>query len=280
MTINKKEQFIIDNYTKLTDNQMANILDVTYSFVRKIIKKHEIKRERSFLWTKERIDFLINNIDYMSIKDISISLKTGYVTVIKKTKELSLKSIYGRYPVQIRDAYRNIKDRCYNQNNKRYSDYGGRGIIISEEWKNFKDFAEWSVNNGWKNNLTIDRIDVNGNYCPENCRWITNLEQQKNKRTNVLLTAFGETKNIKDWSDDIRCQISESTLSSRISKGWEHEKAITTGKNTFVYIKCFGEIKPIIEWFKDKRCKCRSYILLRARIIDRNIPPEIAMCNP
>lgn len=76
-----------------------------------------------------------------------------------------------------------MKSRCYYEKNKCYRSYGGRGISICDEWlKSFDAFAEWSLVNGYADNLTIDRIDVDGNYSPDNCRWITNAEQQKNKR--------------------------------------------------------------------------------------------------
>lgn len=92
----------------------------------------------------------------------------------------------------------NIKSRCLNPNATKYQNYGGRGIIICDDWdKSFKSFYEWSISNGYTDKLTIDRIDVDGNYCPENCRWITNKEQQMNKRTN------------KSYKNEKRCSIKE-----------------------------------------------------------------------
>lgn len=85
-------------------------------------------------------------------------------------------------------VWRSMKKRCNNTNDKRYKDYGGRGIKVCEEWeKDYSAFKKWAYENGYDENAeygccTIDRINVNGNYCPENCRWISNLEQQKNKR--------------------------------------------------------------------------------------------------
>jgi hypothetical protein len=77
-----------------------------------------------------------------------------------------------------------MKGRCYNSNSKDFPHYGARGIRICDEWlSDFMSFRNWSLNNGFANDLTIDRIDVNGNYCPQNCRWITVAEQNRNKTT-------------------------------------------------------------------------------------------------
>lgn len=83
--------------------------------------------------------------------------------------------------------FNKMKERCYSSNCERYSNYGGRGIYICDEWlNNFTEFYKWSSKNGYKDNLSIDRRDNNGNYTPKNCRWITMREQARNKSTNVL----------------------------------------------------------------------------------------------
>lgn len=107
---------------------------------------------------------------------------------------------------RIYNIYHNMKNRCYNLNDRRYKDYGGRGINICPEWlgeHGFDNFYNWSIKNGYTDSLTIDRINVNGNYEPNNCRWSTNAEQANNKRNSIYFTFFGITKNLKEWCDVI-----------------------------------------------------------------------------
>lgn len=119
-----------------------------------------------------------------------------------------------------------MNDRCYNKNNKRYKDYGGRGIIICDEWLNDnKRFFNWAKSNGYNDNLTIDRIDVNGNYEPNNCRWITLQQQNRNTRRNIYFTIKGVTKCLKDWCKDFN--IPCSTVRYRLKRGLTIEEALT-----------------------------------------------------
>ena len=95
-----------------------------------------------------------------------------------------------------------MKQRCYNPNDKNYSNYGLRGITICNEWRyDFNKFQEWSLNNGYQEGLTIDRIDVNGNYEPNNCRWATAIMQGRNRRNNKLITYKNETHCISEWAE-------------------------------------------------------------------------------
>lgn len=94
-----------------------------------------------------------------------------------------------------------MKERCYNKNNLRYNCYGGRGIEVCDGWKNsFQVFENWAINNGYDENLTIDRIDVDLGYYPENCRWITNLEQQNNRRDNIFVLFEGKVNTLSEWA--------------------------------------------------------------------------------
>lgn len=134
---------------------------------------------------------------------------------------------HGMYGTRLYEIWRGIKKRCYLKTHIHYKNYGGRGIIMCDEWKNdFKIFYDWSKNNGYKDKLTIDRINNNGNYCPENCRWITIKEQGLNKRTNVFLIYNGEKHTISEWSKIIK--INAQTICERRKRGWSDEKIIET----------------------------------------------------
>lgn len=91
--------------------------------------------------------------------------------------------IYAPKEVRLRRTWRNMLARCYNPKTCGYSNYGGRGITVCDEWANdYGAFFDWAVDNGYQDHLSLDRIDVNGNYCPENCRWATWDVQARNKR--------------------------------------------------------------------------------------------------
>ena len=122
-----------------------------------------------------------------------------------------------------------MKTRCCNQKGRRYKDYGGRGIRICDEWKNdFTSFYNWSIANGQKENLTLDRINVNGNYEPSNCRWVDWKKQQNNRRNNFIIE-YNKTKHtLQEWSEILPINMSSSILRYRILNGWSIEKAFTT----------------------------------------------------
>lgn len=119
-----------------------------------------------------------------------------------------------------------MKTRCRNKNNK---DYGGRGITFCDEWKDYTNFRNWAMANGYKDNLEIDRIDNNGNYEPSNCRWVTRRENLNNRRVTALVTYNGKTQGLAEWARELG--VKHSTLYYRIYKrGWSLERALVPNK--------------------------------------------------
>ena len=150
-------------------------------------------------------------------------LKNGFVQYCGCSK----KSRLTREDISLSGILASMKYRCSNLKDENYCYYGARGITVCEEWQHVDKFREWAYNNGYKLGLTIDRIDVNGNYEPSNCRWVTIQEQQHNKRSNHYITYKGETKCLAEWAHILG--INYGTLSSRLlDSKWDIEKAFTT----------------------------------------------------
>lgn len=121
--------------------------------------------------------------------------------------------------------------RCYKTNAISYKRYGGKGIKVCAEWKqDFKTFEKWANENGYANNLTIDRIDGNADYCPENCRWVTHKEQQHNTSYNRILVLDGEAHDVTQWSEITG--MSRYALYNRCRRGWSDERILTTEVQT------------------------------------------------
>ena len=133
-------------------------------------------------------------------------------------------------------VYQAMKDRCNKPKNKSYRFYGERGIKVCDEWNGkygFGVFKEWAEANGYREGLEIDRIDYNGNYEPNNCRWITHLENSQNTRRNVFAEYKGERKTLSEWARELG--IKQRTL-------WYH---YNTGKT----------IEEIVFFYEQKRAK-------------------------
>lgn len=135
--------------------------------------------------------------------------------------------VHGKSQTRLHRIWRGMKKRCFNPNEKCFNLYGGRGITVCEDWKNdFQSFYDWAIKNGYDDSLSIDRINVNGNYEPSNCRWADNKIQSNNKTTSFLLTMNGETHTVSEWAKIVG--IDRKTISDRITRfGWSAEKALT-----------------------------------------------------
>lgn len=128
---------------------------------------------------------------------------------------------------RIYNIWKDMRKRCNNPNSSNYKNYGGRGITICDEWQNnFMSFYTWSMNNGYSDNLSIDRINVSGNYEPSNCRWVDRKTQNSNTRQNHFITYNGKTLTITQWGKEYN--IDPHLLRYRLKKGWSIEKALTT----------------------------------------------------
>ena len=150
------------------------------------------------------------------------NLKTGHTRscgcLNHKKKNIDNKRLYS--------IWKNMRCRCYRTNNIGYRNYGAKGVGICEDWlHDFNSFAKWALENGYEENLTIDRIDVNGNYEPSNCRWSNNEVQQNNKRNCVYIFHDGKTQTIAQWAREKK--IPYSTLSYRLTiANWDIESAL------------------------------------------------------
>ena len=135
---------------------------------------------------------------------------------------------HGLSKTRLHRIWHSMYSRCYYPTTNQYKNYGGKGITICEEWKHlegFLNFYKWAIENGYQDNLTIDRIDNEKGYFPQNCRWITPKEQANHRRTNVYYTFNGETKTSKQWCEIY--QISQTTFLDRLKRGWTLEQALT-----------------------------------------------------
>lgn len=187
-----------------------------------------------------------------------------------------LKKPHGMCSHPLYKTWMNIKTRCYQPSHKSYNDYGGIGLTVCSEWlESFNNFYNWAINNGWQNGLTIDRKKNYLGYSPDNCRWATNSEQQRNRKYNVNLTAFGETKCLTDWVDDKRCVVTFNTVRQRMVKlKWDVEKSLTFPnmntegsqytRNNSIKITWKNKTKNLKEWCRILNLK---YTTIRSRYV-------------
>lgn len=161
----------------------------------------------------------------------AVSLKTGNTTSCGCYKTENAKKLYSTVRQNDKRLYavwNGIKQRCLNKNNTSYHNYGGRGIKMDESWaNNYQTFYEWAMQAGYTAGLEIDRIDNDGNYCAENCRFVDKYTQANNKRNVTLYTIAGITKSLPQWCREYSQDY--YTVRQRVYKlGWSIEEALTT----------------------------------------------------
>ncbi len=135
-----------------------------------------------------------------------------------------------KYPERLKKILKGMKERCRNKKIKNYNSYGKRGIKVCKEWlEDSYSFYSWALENGYNKNLSIDRINVDGNYEPSNCRWATITDQANNKRNNVFLVYNNEEKSMSQWSKIYK--IDRGTAQYRYKKGLSFEEIFEVNKN-------------------------------------------------
>lgn len=162
-----------------------------------VLAKSPERRGRSFTWICQcdcgRITHPIVTNRLLHGRTRSCGCLRGDFNKGRATHGLSRSPLYR--------TWRNMKNRCLNTWAERYKHYGGRGITVCDEWlHNFEAFYDWAIANGYADGLSLDRIDVNGNYCPENCRWADETIQANNKSNNLMVEINGEIKTFAEWS--------------------------------------------------------------------------------
>lgn len=125
-----------------------------------------------------------------------------------------------------------MRNRCTKPTNKRWRHYGGRGIKICDEWlSSFEEFYKWAIANGYQSNLTLDRSDNNGDYCPTNCRWVNWTVQARNRQNTNLVSYKGKTQVLMEWANELNINL--NTLQTRIYQyKWSVERALSTPPRT------------------------------------------------
>jgi hypothetical protein len=129
---------------------------------------------------------------------------------------------------KLRGLWKHMIDRCHNPKSEGYKTHGERGTTVCEEWRNSFDlFCDWSITNGYKFGLSLDRKENSKGYSPDNCWWTNHKTQARNRDNLKKYEAFGESKIVSDWADDVRCIVTYECLRGRIKKKWDFQKALT-----------------------------------------------------
>lgn len=174
-----------------------------------------------YAYTKKKVAYWECRCDCGNIKIVrGAQLKNGAVKscgCLRKETTKKTKAIHNKHGSRLYKIWQGMKGRCFTPTNTKYKDYGARGITVCDEWLDFQNFYDWAVKNGYSDGLTIERIDVNGDYEPSNCRWATNKEQSLNKRNTVKIEIDGKVKTLTEWAE--YTGIPRNTIYMRYRRG-------------------------------------------------------------
>lgn len=130
---------------------------------------------------------------------------------------------------RLSSKYWSMRNRCYRAKNVNFANYGGKGVRVCDEWlQGYSSFRDWANANSYEDGFELHRTDSNGDYSPENCRWVTPQENQNTRTNNLIVLAWGEEKTLAEWARDSRSRASASSILYRLSRGWIPERAIST----------------------------------------------------
>lgn len=162
-------------------------------------------------------------------------VRAGNLKRIKTCRECSFKKPYKKHGdcgTRLYNIYMGMRNRCENDNNTSYSHYGGRGITVCSEWQNYDIFKEWALASGYDDTKSIERIDVDGNYEPDNCTWIDMKEQSYNKRNSLRFEIDGKPQDLAEIAE--KYNVNYFTLYSRVKRGIDIKTAVSMPSGKFV----------------------------------------------
>lgn len=224
-------QYLQDNLDK-PRKEIADYLDRNIDSVNnkvRYIKKTKDQTKERRVWTNEEYQFIKDNFGKMSKQDMARHLGRTEDAVKIKLNRLGLVeySYHGMSNTRIYSIWNGMVKRCRNYESDFKKYYYCKGVRVCEEWSDFMTFHDWAMQNGYSDELSIDRIDNTKGYSPDNCRWATASEQSRNQSHRKTYKAFGEEKLLSEWADSDKCCVNLDTLFRRINlEGWEIERAI------------------------------------------------------
>lgn len=204
-TRNKNGQFTSGVRKDLTGKRFGKLV---------VLELDRIERKKSY-W-KCKCDCGVEKV--IRGDTLEVVRSCGCIKKEQDIKNLGIKNHHEMTYHPVYTIWHAMVSRCTNPKDHAYKDYGGRGITVCDEWKDVRKFAEWADKNGFQKGLSIERVDVNGNYCPENCKWIPKNEQSRNRRNTVMLTVDNVTKPLFKWAEEYG--VSYRLLYGRVKKGY------------------------------------------------------------
>ena len=223
-------------FIDLTGQKFGRLTVIERDIERDNIRKAEGKKPKTYWFCKCEC----GNITSVE----SVSLRSGATTscgCYGKEQRLKAQTKHGLSGTRIKRIYYNMLSRCYNPKTPKFKNHGGRGIKVCDEWlgeNGFINFVNWAMSNGYDEELTLDRIDNDGDYSPDNCRWADEETQHKNRRITLYIEYNGEKKTVQEWSKELG--ITKNTIYGRYFKGYPPE--IIFYKGNLKEIKNKGEI--------------------------------------